>query len=886
MDKVIPFNKGIRRQPSLGEAGELSECVNLIPQNGELVNVRGMKLSFDLSEGDRLLCIHRTPNSTNYIVANDNNIGCYIEMDDGTSDYNGFEDVGMAISATAVGKIVIVSMQNDNAYLMWDGNGYNYLGVGIPHLDVWVRTSHAVFGYTEAEKVEYRSVFSADYNSEESVKSNLKPLYIEAMNNAGKDAFIEPFFLRYAYEMYDGSILDCSVPILVCCPKYYPSVIAEYGRQDNGILVQFVGLKNDVIVSVLNSEEEKTQLSNIKELIRNVNFYIAPINTVGDNFESVPYKTGLTSNQYYSYTDGDVAKVNVTNLTNVLGGTDGGYNRNSIYRKTLDELEKEVINATNFYLLKKVKFDEFIKGNNVTLNANLSFSLRDIRSQPRLELDDVNIAVSSKHMFHYNGRLIRLNLNKALYKKGAQSFFSYVSKNSEHVKLYFAVKIEENGIVRYVRMNNENEGEKMAYMDNNGMSQLLYFFYPNINAKTLFINYKWGSMSQTVKVDLTRHPILNGCYAYNDMKSLSNVVFSDTIPQSDEFYSYPNEVVVSGANNPFVFSSINNLSVGDGYIKGAATSAKALSQGQFGQFPLYVFCSDGIWALEVADDGTFSAKQPVSRDVCNNPESITQIDGAVVFTTDQGLKLIQGSEVVLLSGHLEGHNVDEDVYFKKSEDGTGFFAKYNLGEFNKLINPESRDIRDIFKTCSIAYDYVNQLLRIFPKREEGADTKVPYKYYVYSFTTNEFATVIGNEFAVEKDGEITYNEVTKVVPDYPSSIVQIGSKLYRPMETEREGLQDGLILTRPLTLDEPFALKKLQDMRLNYSNFKGDSNRNSKCRVVLYVSNDGHKWTMISSFRGGAYKYFRIAVATKLTDADALTGAVMRYSLERTNKLR
>ena len=321
------------------------------------------------------------------------------------------------------------------------------------------------------------------------------------------------------------------------------------------------------------------------------------------------------------------------------------------------------------------------------------------------------------------------------------------------------------------------------------------------------------------------------------------------------------------------------LEIGEGDILGISTSAKALSQGQFGQFPLYCFCTDGVWALSVGDDGTYTSNQPVSRDVCNNPESITQIDGAVVFTTDQGLKLIQGSEVVLLSGHLEGHNVDEDEYFKKSEDGTGFFAKYNLGEFDKLINPESRDIRDIFRTCSIAYDYVNQLLRIFPKREEGADTKVPYKYYVYSFTTNEFATVIGNEF---DNGNGEYDEVTKVVPDYPSSIVQIGSKLYRPMETEREGLQDGLILTRPLTLDDPFALKKLQDMRLNYSKFKG----NSKCRVVLYVSNDGHKWKMINSFRGGAYKYFRIAVATKLTDADALTGAVMRYSLERTNKLR
>jgi hypothetical protein len=279
----------------------------------------------------------------------------------------------------------------------------------------------------------------------------------------------------------------------------------------------------------------------------------------------------------------------------------------------------------------------------------------------------------------------------------------------------------------------------------------------------------------------------------------------------------------------------------------------------------------------VNTDGTFSAKQPISRDVCNNPNSITQIDGAVVFTTEQGLKLIQGGDVVLLSDNLEGHNVDESVYFKE-----GFFSKYGLGEFDKLVNPEKRDIRDILNDCQISYDYVNQLLRIFPKREEGADTTIPYKYYVYSFTTQEFATVIGKEFDVKSEDGTTYDEIKAVVADYPSSVIQIGDKLYRPMETEREGVQNGLLLTRPLLFDEPFALKKMHDLRLQYSNFSGDS----KCKVVVYVSNDGVHWKIARSLRGGAYKYFRIAVITKMTDADALTGAIVRYELERTNKLR
>lgn len=34
----ISLSYGIHRSPSIGNEGELSECVNLIPKNGELVN--------------------------------------------------------------------------------------------------------------------------------------------------------------------------------------------------------------------------------------------------------------------------------------------------------------------------------------------------------------------------------------------------------------------------------------------------------------------------------------------------------------------------------------------------------------------------------------------------------------------------------------------------------------------------------------------------------------------------------------------------------------------------------------------------------------------------------------------------------------------------------
>ena len=368
---------------------------------------------------------------------------------------------------------------------------------------------------------------------------------------------------------------------------------------------------------------------------------------------------------------------------------------------------------------------------------------------------------------------------------------------------------------------------------------------------------------------LTKHPSLNGAYYFADWTGITGTDLTQKpSSSSDKSIRYDNVLYSSKEGNPFVFPPEGAVSVDSEKIERVTTAAKALSQGQFGEFPLYAFCPDGIWALEVGKEGEFIAKQPISRDVCNNSDSITQIDNAVVFTSDQGLMMIQGSEVVNLSGAMEGFNVDESVYFK-DRDGKKFFESYGKDGFDDLVITETRDFREILKDCKIAYDYVNKLLRIFPMGK-----KFKGKYYVLSLESSEFATVY-----LEK-GE---NEDINIIADYPSSIIQIGNKLYRPSDTDdNTTTKKGLLLTRPMMLGEAFSLKKLQDMRLHYSKFDGTS----QCNVIVYVSNDGNHWMQLKSLRRKAYKYYRFAIITDMKDMDALSGMVLRYELERTNKLR
>lgn len=67
--KNISFGYGIHRSPTLGKDGELSECVNLIPKNGELVNIKPPVSFGTLTTGmEKLMAIHNVAGETHYII--------------------------------------------------------------------------------------------------------------------------------------------------------------------------------------------------------------------------------------------------------------------------------------------------------------------------------------------------------------------------------------------------------------------------------------------------------------------------------------------------------------------------------------------------------------------------------------------------------------------------------------------------------------------------------------------------------------------------------------------------------------------------------------------------------------------------------------------------
>lgn len=968
MDKIIPFNKGIHRQPSLGEAGELSECVNLIPVNGELVNVRGLIRQSDRTVKGELLCVHRTEDKPKYFTLEGDIVHVYDEQLQLKQSVEMPYKKRGKVTSLAIGNIVVLSgfgeeyifmMYQRSEYKMFtlsslrvtsriipmvlvdNGDSYTIKGVEGIEMD-WPKYFEEKDGVLEKNQYLNNVYNFTNFTLYQKVKGGTWGDIMAMAQMYGARWFTGVSFGVVGLKLYNNEYLYFSDIFTLDTPRQIDSGIENLffaiGGHIMSIEHNIPECLIDIVSSIdifitpctsllhlseganIDSKKYKSSEEATRELL-SLGFYkvksiplsengrwlfesgvkkgyilerpddgaegaadnLLPIvegdakTVVGDLFgynsrvyvfagrEYMPVHIGRHTNDllrpdfmtkmYYIEPDGPVKET----YEEFAYAGPYGYASDS-FRKVGDKYEyiEQLVDATINVIIE----DDDGKDKELSWSGKIQYPLSPVFSVPSIRARRMEIYVDLSSVYLVS----ELNASLPSYNRKEYGIF----RHDLYPSLRYGLSAFVNITDRYDYEGSPKPGS--SYWTNAREGGICY-------SQPYQVEMHWdGTMVN--HYDYRRDEfgnITKGSDGWTMIDKQSYNAYAGRY--NSEMYFRTNQIRYGEPANPFVMKSLNTVEVGKERIMALSTTAKAISQGQFGQFPIYAFCTDGIWALSVNEEGKLFSTQPATRDVCSNANSITQIDGAVVFSTDQGLKMIQGGDSVLLSEAIEGHNVDERLYFKD-----GFFASFGekYKEYDSLVVQETRDFRDILKTCEMSYDYANSLLRIFPKRD-NADRGIPYRYYAYSFSSQEFISVIGDEFRnVDEKGNVTYSDARAVVLDYPSSIVQIGDKLYRPMETEREGVQNGLLLTRPLLFDEPFALKKLHDLRLQYSNFSGDS----KCKVVVYVSNDGVHWKIARSLRGGAYKYFRIAVITKMTDADALTGAIVRYELERTNKLR
>lgn len=405
------------------------------------------------------------------------------------------------------------------------------------------------------------------------------------------------------------------------------------------------------------------------------------------------------------------------------------------------------------------------------------------------------------------------------------------------------VKVMENSQTTYYKL------PDTFFSDSN----FTYFSYPRATATELIL----CARDEVTCFSLQRHPFLNLSYTFNMFNPLEGeskeVEAIPNYPQNPILYG--NKIKTSDVNNPFIFSEENTSELPVGEIFALSTAAKALSQGQFGQFPLYAFTDKGVWALEVTGTGTYLAIQPITRDVALDAKSVTQIDEAVLFTTERGIMLLSGSQVQCISEVLDGKAFDWEQYG---------FAYKKTGELGlpTFVVPWEQYKANI----QILYDYTGQRIIVFNPLYPHA--------YVFSLESKQWGIMESN--------------ILSTVDYYPRAYAMTREYNLVDYSAADEDFAEGYYITRPLKLDIPDIHKTITGIIQRGQFKKGHVN------TMLYGSRDLDKWYpvygsadhILRGMRGTPYKYFRIASTFHLERDESITGCSIDYEPRLNNKLR
>ena len=350
-----------------------------------------------------------------------------------------------------------------------------------------------------------------------------------------------------------------------------------------------------------------------------------------------------------------------------------------------------------------------------------------------------------------------------------------------------------------------------------------------------------------IRVKLSQHPMLNGAYAFVSLPSndeISGNVAAPTV-NANAYETLDSQIFTSVVSNPFVFEASGDNTVGTGKILGIVANTEAVSQGQFGQYPLLVFTDEGIYAMSVNSEGLYSSIHPISREVCNNADSITPTDKVVYFTSEKGLMATSGGEAICVSGQLSGGK-------------------------NRGLPSSFLPFKNFLENCLIAYDYKASLLRIFNKNTSY--------HYVYNMVDKIFS--ISHNYTSSKIFCRT------VASNYPDNLVQFDdSTVYSltniPLAEDDTNDYDCIMTTRPLKLGGSTILKSLRGLKHLFDSDTGTVS------VTVYGSNNGKDWIALKSLFGKPWKYFKLEYSFKNFKAsDSFAGSIIETQSRREDKIR
>lgn len=878
--KTLSFSKGMTNVPSdlLSEDSELAYSQNIIYRNGEMVPIQKME-PFGTVSGT-ILFVHKMADFENIITydrdpgTNKYTIRCY-KMSDLKTAIGTFEGDGEVKDAQAVGNTLVLATDNGLRYIRHIGKKYKDLGTDIPEpkfrpmfsvsnkalpktvknniisfVDKADRVNFSINGdgtinYDGSDWFYDKLKTPTDTDKYDNLQTSIKGTAAQAINIVKQNNyFIYPFFIRFAWKLYDGTYAKISNPI-ICYPTARRSgnflVWDNYTGKPNYVYIQYAPYYGKLHFEANNQSIGEWD-DIIKELVVFATTGVPQFNIDDDWIFREP--DSVDSIRYDGITFSVYKKIGYYFKSITDSDFDDFYHvfpRNFIEPKsykTDEEIIDELMKKSQFYKLFSMKIgSEYMDGKNYDAKYVIrDHTVENLTTQEQLPKDDYYgwTKTVTDNLYVYNNRINMLGIKR--YPFCGFNLFTAVDKSSGE-GFTFYTHIVSDTMDAWVKSDNVivYEGTIPGWL-----------YYPDPHATEMIIRRTTSDLAG-IRVKLSQHPMLNGAYAFVSLPSNDEISGNVAAPTVDTnaYETLDSQIFTSVVNNPFVFEASGDNTVGTGKILGIVANTEAVSQGQFGQYPLLVFTDEGIYAMSVNAEGLYSSIHPISREVCNNADSITPTDKVVYFTSEKGLMATSGGEAICVSGQLSGGK-------------------------NRGLPSDFLPFKTFLENCLIAYDYKASLLRIFNK-------KTSY-HYVYNMVDKIFS--ISHNYTSSKIFCRT------VANNYPDNLVQFDdSTVYSltniPLAEDDANDYDCIMTTRSLKLGGSTILKSLRGLKHLFDSDTGTVS------VRVYGSNNGKDWVALKSLFGKPWKYFKLEYSFKNFKAsDSFAGSIIETQSRREDKIR
>ena len=889
--------------------GELATCLNLINEDGALhpihqpvVAEQNITLPNDSCSIRYVHNVrHENKNHSHYIV-NCTNSSPYSwywteKGGDGTPHELNLGDFKVN-SVTAIGNIIcfvgdkniLYAFWNKDSYNIFNKNAFNYTfsvtntaGVEVDAIAQLGDDFQGCFWTTSFGSQDYDNLIfeGTKPNGTKTIWNAIDSMINKAMSEHGNTYFKYIVFGVVALRLYDGTYSNIS-NLFVLCPKDNLNNSFYYNADKETIkdteYYKFVRASGYIHRHRINVQID---LTGIEDFVQGVDVFL----TKGTDFLYLEKGYDTTSTE------------TVNNLKKRKGTI-------TFERLKKSSLYKEFDNLTFYHSIYITKED---LGKEIDL-------LNVQGTEESLSLADMGrTSIGSSCAIAYNNRLHLANIQNyindifspnPIYKFELNSSGTSfpVEKINTILGNYMDVPLTDEGWYDLEKQSSDT-AEVIAIIDNKYYYKATVqyplnpiFVVPFQNAKSvkLYIKHKGKLMDEIGFRNINLHQsetfgmsyyifnAENGIFSFMQKYELSNNGGVLTRRQGDTFTSTSSNfydeasqkcdsdgakieqlaslIKVSEAENPLVFPAKNSVQVGSSVISALAANTRPISEGQFGEAPLYAFTDEGVWVLMLGEEGTYVARQPANREICSNPDGILQIDDAVLYPTNRGIMMQQGRNSICITDQLDGYpfNFMEMKYAKQ------------IIATNETESGEISYIRfkDYLKSADMIYDYYNNRIIVFNPNQAYA--------YVYSLKSkmwgamknvfNKRVNIYPESYATNKEGKILNVYVEEPYFNTPY-----------------------FLCSRPLTISDKEVYKTIFTC-IARGYFRKEIN--GKCAMVLYGSNNLFDWYLIKTsvneylrgIAGSPYKYFRVALIGNLATNESISGLSAEFQERLQNK--